>query len=98
MHVVNLDWLSIYVDASKWRIHSSYGVRKEEYGTSVYKDMYTISRYGGELAVFSCNPRNSTMKSGTGIIKIINSVSYWQKDQIESFPVFLFHFLSFLRL
>lgn len=76
MHVVNLDWLSIYVDASKWRIHSSYGVRKEEYGTSVYKDMYTISRYGGELAVFSCNPRNSTMKSGTGIIKIINSWLY----------------------
>ena len=32
------------------------------------------------------------------IIKIINSVSYWQKDQIESVPVFLFHFLSFLRL
>lgn len=76
MHVVNLDWLSIYVDASRWRVHSDYACRKEDYGTSVYKDMYTISRYGGELAILSCNPRNGTMKAGTGILKILNQWLY----------------------
>lgn len=49
---------------------------KEEYGTAVYKDMYTIYIYGEEIAILCCNPRSKALKQGTGQLKILNPILY----------------------
>lgn len=49
---------------------------KEEYGTSVYQDMYTIYLYGEEIAILCCNPRSKALKKGSGQLKILNPILY----------------------
>ncbi len=76
MHLVSIDWLSIYCDCSAMYKHSDYIFDKEAYGTSVYADMYTIYLYGEEIAILTCNPRSSALKKGTGVLKIVNPILY----------------------
>lgn len=76
MHLVSIDWLSIYVDCSAMAPCENYIFDKEPYGTSVYQDMYTIYLYGEEIAILTCNPRSSALKSGTGLLKILNPILY----------------------
>lgn len=79
MHLVSIDWLSIYVDCSGMAPHQDYIFDREPYGTSVYADMFTIYMYGEELAILTCNPRSSALKKGTGILKILNPILYQQQ-------------------
>lgn len=76
MHLVSIDWLSIYCDCSAMAPCEDYIFDKEPYGTSVFADMYTIYQYGEEIAVLTCNPRSSAMKKGTGVLKILNPILY----------------------
>lgn len=76
MHLVSIDWLSVYVDCSAMAPCKDYIFDKEPYGTSVYQDMYTIYLYGEEIAILTCNPRSSALKSGTGVLKIVNPILY----------------------
>ena len=76
MHLVSIDWLGIYVDCSAMVIEDPYIFDKEPYGTQVFKDMYTIFLYGEEIAILTCNPRSSALKSGTGVLKILNPILY----------------------
>lgn len=76
MHLVSIDWLSIYCDCSAMQPHQDYIFDKEAYGTSVYADMYTIYLYGEEIAILTCNPRSSALKKGTGVLKIVNPILY----------------------
>ena len=78
MHLVSIDWLSIYCDCSKMVQHGDFVFNREPYGTSVYADMYTISIYQKEVAILTCNPRSSALKAGTGILKILNPILYSQ--------------------
>lgn len=78
MHLVSIDWLSIYCDCSALYKHTDYVFDKEPYGTSVYADMYTIYLYGEEIAILTCNPRSSALKAGTGVLKILNPILYQQ--------------------
>lgn len=78
MHLVSIDWLSIYCDCSAMAPCSEYIFDKEPYGTSVYADMYTIYLYGEEIAVLTCNPRSGALKKGTGVLKILNPILYQQ--------------------
>lgn len=78
MHLVSIDWLSIYCDCSAMAPCQDYIFDKEPYGTSVFADMYTIYLYGEEIAVLTCNPRSSAMKKGTGVLKILNPILYQQ--------------------
>lgn len=78
MHLVSIDWLSIYCDCSVMAPSSDYIFDKEPYGTSVFADMYTIYKYGEEIAIMTCNPRSSAMKKGTGVLKILNPILYQQ--------------------
>lgn len=76
MHVISIDWLSLYVDTSQIRFPNSYGLERAEYGTSVYEDVITYTMNGEELAVLAYNPRSSALKKGTGVLKIINAILY----------------------
>lgn len=76
MHLVSIDWLSIYCDCSAMAPSQDYIFDREPYGTSVYADMYTIYRYGEEIAILTCNPRSSALKKGTGVLKILNPILY----------------------
>lgn len=76
MHLVSIDWLSIYCDCSALYMHPDYIFDKEQYGTSVYADMFTIYQYGEEIAILTCNPRSSALKKGTGVLKILNPILY----------------------
>lgn len=76
MHLVSIDWLSIYVDCSAMAPCEIFAFDKEPYGTSVYQDMYTIYAYGEEVAVLTCNPRSGALKKGTGVLKILNPILY----------------------
>lgn len=78
MHLVSIDWLSIYCDCSVMVQHKDYIFDKEPYGTSVYADMYTIYQYGEEIAILTCNPRSSALKKGSGVLKILNPILYQQ--------------------
>lgn len=78
MHLVSIDWLSIYCDCSAMAPAQDYIFDKEPYGTSVYADMYTIYLYGEEIAILTCNPRSSAMVKGTGVLKIVNPILYQQ--------------------
>ena len=78
MHLVSIDWLSIYCDCSAMAPCQDYIFDKEPYGTSVFADMYTIYLYGEEIAILTCNPRSSAMKKGTGVLKILNPILYQQ--------------------
>lgn len=76
MHLVSIDWLSIYCDCSKMQQSGEFTFDREPYGTSVYADMYTILWGGDEVAILTCNPRSSALKAGTGILKILNPELY----------------------
>lgn len=78
MHLVSIDWLSIYCDCSKMVQGGNFVFEREPYGTSVYAEMYTISLYQKEVAILTCNPRSSALKAGTGILKILNPILYSQ--------------------
>lgn len=78
MHLVSIDWLSIYCDCSAMAPCDDYIFAKEPYGTQEFKDMYTIYYCGWEIAILTCNPRSSVMKPGTGLLKILNHVLYEQ--------------------
>lgn len=78
MHLISIDWLSIYCDCSALKKHDDYIFDKEPYGTSVYSDMYTIYKYGEEIAILTCNPRSSAMRKGSGVLKILNPILYQQ--------------------
>lgn len=78
MHLVSIDWLSIYCDCSKMVQGGDFVFNREPYGTSVYADMYTITLYQKEVAILTCNPRSSALKAGTGILKILNPILYNQ--------------------
>lgn len=76
MHLVSIDWLSIYCDCSLMQQSGDFTFNREIYGTSVYADMYTIIYGGDEVAILTCNPRSSALKAGTGILKILNPELY----------------------
>lgn len=76
MHLVSIDWLSVYCDCSGMAPAKDYIFDREPYGTSVYADMYTIYLYGEEIAILTCNPRSSALKKGTGVLKILNPILY----------------------
>ena len=76
MHLVSIDWLSIYCDCSHMTHVGEFSFLREPYGTSVYADMYTIMYGGEEVAILTCNPRSSALKAGTGILKILNPELY----------------------
>lgn len=76
MHLVSIDWLSVYCDCSSMAPAKDYIFDREPYGTSVYADMYTIYLYGKEIAILTCNPRSSALKKGTGVLKILNPILY----------------------
>lgn len=76
MHLVSIDWLSVYCDCSCMAPGPDYIFDREPYGTSVYADMFTIYRYGEEIAILTCNPRSSALKKGTGVLKILNPILY----------------------
>ena len=78
MHLVSIDWLSIYCDCSHMAQGGDFVFNREPYGTSVYADMFTISLYEKEVAILTCNPRSSALKAGTGILKILNPILYSQ--------------------
>lgn len=78
MHLVSIDWLSIYCDCSKMVQGGDFVFEREPYGTSVYAEMYTISLYQKEVAILTCTPRSSALKAGTGILKILNPILYSQ--------------------
>lgn len=78
MHLVSIDWLSIYCDCSAMAPCQDYIFDKEPYGTQEFKDMYTIYLYGEEIAILTCNPRSSVMKPGSGMLKILNPILYQQ--------------------
>lgn len=78
MHLVSIDWLSIYCDCSKMVQGGDFVFNREPYGTSVYADMFTISLYQNEVAILTCNPRSSALKAGTGVLKILNPILYSQ--------------------
>lgn len=76
MHLISIDWLTISVDCSKFAIHADYSVEKEPYGTSIFCDMYTISKNGTALAILTCKPRMSHMNKHLGLLKILNPILY----------------------
>lgn len=76
MHLVSIDWLSIYCDCSHMAQSGQFNFVREPYGTSVYADMFTIMYGGDEVAILTCNPRSSALKAGTGILKILNQELY----------------------
>lgn len=76
MHLVSIDWLSLYCDCSHMQQGGEFTFDREPYGTSVYADMYTILWGGVEVAILTCNPRSSALKAGTGILKILNPELY----------------------
>lgn len=78
MHVISIDWLSLYCDCSKLQFPDSFSVEPAEYGTSVYANVVTYYFDGLEAAVLAYNPRSSALKKGTGVLKIIN---YWLYSQ-----------------
>ena len=78
MHLVSIDWLSIYCDCSKMKQGGDFVFTREPYGTSVYADMFTISLYQKDVAILTCNPRSSALKAGTGVLKILNPILYSQ--------------------
>lgn len=78
MHLVSIDWLSIYCDCSAMAPSADFIFDKEPYGTSVYADMYTVYLYGEEIGILTCNPRSGALKKGTGVLKILNPILYQQ--------------------
>lgn len=76
MHLVSIDWLSIYCDCYHMQQSGDFAFNREPYGTSVYADMYTILYGGDEVAILTCNPRSSALKAGTGILKFLNPELY----------------------
>ena len=76
MHVISVDWLTISVDCSKFAIHTNYTCDREPYGTSIFKDMYTIGMDGKQIAILTLHPRMKHMNPHLGLLKILNPILY----------------------
>lgn len=76
MHLISIDWLTISVDCSKFAVHADYSCELEPYGTSIFKDMYTIATDGMEVAILTLHPRMKHMNKDLGLLKILNPILY----------------------
>lgn len=93
MHIISVDWLTISVDCSHFAIHTDYNCDLEPYGTSIFRDMYTISKKGTQLAILTCTPRMAHMKKEMGLLKILNPILYR-----PDLPEIVYDLLAYLQL
>lgn len=76
MHLISIDWLTISVDCSNFAVPADLFCEKEDYGTKIFQDMFTISEDGLELAILTLKPRMKQMNKNLGLLKILNPILY----------------------
>lgn len=91
LHVVSIDWLSLYCDFSDYQIREDYSVNLMPYSTRQFKVIEEIIKDKEAIATIQRVPVSSVIKENTGIVKFNNRILY-QKNAIEFIKEFLRRF------
>lgn len=82
LHVISIDWLSLYCDFSDYQSRDDYSVNLMPYSTRQFKVIEEIIKDKEAICTIQRVPVSSVIKEDTGIIKFNNRILY-QKNVIE---------------
>lgn len=91
LHVISIDWLSLYCDFSEYEIRDDYDVNIMPYSTRQFKMIEEVIKDKEAVATIQRVPVSSVIKESTGIVKFNNRILY-QKNVIEYVKEFLRRF------
>lgn len=91
LHVISIDWLSLYCDFSDYQIREDYSVNLMPYSTRQFKVIEEVIKDKEAIATIQRVPVSSVIKESTGIVKFNNRILY-QKNAIEFVKEFLRRF------
>ena len=91
LHVISIDWLSLYCDFSEYDTRDDYEVNIMPYSTRQFKMIEEVIKDKEVIATIQRVPVSSVIKENTGIVKINNRILY-QKNAIEYVKEFLRRF------
>lgn len=91
LHVISIDWLSLYCDFSEYEIRNNYDVNVMPYSTRQFKVIEEVIKDKEVIATIQRVPVSSVIKENTGIVKFNNRILY-QRNAIEYVKEFLRRF------
>lgn len=82
LHVISIDWLSLYCDFSEYEVRNDYDVNVMPYSTRQFKIIEEVIKDKEVVCTIQRVPVSSVIKENTGIVKFNNRILY-QKNAIE---------------
>lgn len=93
-HIINIDWLQLFCIAELGHFggvteffHYHWEYKLHDYGTSAYREVYTVKIGKTIVCTVQCEPRNGLMEYNTVVVKFDNRLLYRRDkwDIIHSF-------------
>lgn len=85
-YCISVDWLQVYCTCNDWiereevaGVGRLYTVKKEQYVTKLWQEVYTVSWQGREIATICRKPRSPQMNERGVTLKLANRVLYSMK-------------------
>lgn len=91
LHVISIDWLSLYCDFSEYQSREDYVISIMPYSTRQFKVIEEVIKDKEVIATIQRVSVSSVIKENTGIVKFNNRILY-QKNAIEYVKEFLRRF------
>lgn len=91
LHVISIDWLSLYCDFSEYQSRDDYNISIMPYSTRQFKVVEEVIKNKEAIATIQRVPVSSVIRENTGIIKFNNRILY-RKNAIEYVKEFLRRF------
>jgi len=76
MIVLNIDWLTLYVDTSNLDYGRLFDIKHLDYGTRQYRKITEFSIQGERICTLCHEPASTILKENTGLLKFDNQVFY----------------------
>lgn len=74
--ILSIDWLSFHGTFENIQPDGDYTVKKSDYGTKIFEDIYHYYYQGRQIATVTASPRSSALKKELAIIKFDNWCLY----------------------
>lgn len=75
--LINCDWLQIHVNAAAFNVnHPHYNIQMLPVSSRTFRDVFTISKDGRQVAQLACHPFSPKIPSHSGTIKFENYILY----------------------
>lgn len=75
--IINCDWLQIHVNAAAFQAnHPHYNIQMLPVSSRTFRDIFTISKDGRQVAQLACHPHSPKIPKHSGTIKFENYILY----------------------